>query len=99
MFVDISFFEIDEGTQRIFERDFGVIVARAGAEEGCLSSDLVRLDEDRRYAWVERWRSQAEHNAFNEILFGELLPRLPDFTRYTTRTVERDAEGYVVDRS
>jgi quinol monooxygenase YgiN len=96
MFIDVSFFEIEEGQQRTFERDFSAIVLRAREANGCISSELVRLDEARHYAWVERWESRESHNAFNEILFGQLLPALPDFGRYATRVVDRDAEGYVV---
>ena len=96
MFIDVSFFDVEEGMQRVFERDFRGVVERAAREPGCLSSELVKLDEDHHYAWVERWTSRATHNTFNEILFGQLLPALPDFGRYATRLVERDAEGYVV---
>ncbi|HEX7103370.1 MAG TPA: antibiotic biosynthesis monooxygenase [Nitrolancea sp.] len=96
MFIDLSFFEVEEGHQRSFERDFGTIVLRARDTTGCITSELVRLDEDFHYVWVERWDRREEHNAFNEILFGELLPSLPDIGRYASRLVERDAEGYVV---
>lgn len=96
MFIDVSFFEVEEGMQRVFERDFRAVVERAAREPGCLSSELVKLDEDHHYAWVERWTTRESHNAFNEVLFGELLPGLPDFGRYATRLVDRDAEGYVV---
>ncbi|MBX5444877.1 antibiotic biosynthesis monooxygenase [Sphaerobacter sp.] len=99
MFVDISVFEVEEGMQGVFERDFLPVVERARAEQGCLSSELVRLEEERRYAWVERWESREQHNAFNEILFGQILPNLPDIGRYSTRLVEREAEGYVVERT
>lgn len=96
MFVDVSFFEVEEGMQRVFERDFRTVVERAREMAGCVSSELVKLSEVGRYAWVERWDTREEHNAFNEILFGQLLPSLPDFGRYATRIVDRDAEGYVV---
>lgn len=96
MFIDVSFFEIEEGQQRTFERDFGALVVRSRETAGCISSELVRLDEERRYMWVERWATREAHNGFNEILFGQLLPSLPDFGRYATRVVDRDAEGYVV---
>ncbi len=96
MFVDLSFFEVDEGMQPEFEQTFRVLIAAAREAEGCISSELVRLDEELRYVWVERWESREAHNAFNERLFGELLPRLPDFERYAWRMVDRDAEGYVV---
>ena len=96
MFVDLSFFEVEEGHQRSFERDFGTIVMRARESGGCLSSELVRMDEDYHYVWVERWDNREEHNAFTEILFGQLLPALPDIGRYANRLVDRDAEGYVV---
>lgn len=96
MFIDLSHFEIEEGYQRTFEQQFGTIVVRARATPGCISSELVRLDGQRNYIWVERWATREEHDAFNEILFGQLLPSLPDFGRYATRVVDRDAEGYVV---
>ncbi len=96
MFVDLSFFEVEEGMQPEFESAFRVLVAAAREAEGCLSSELVRLEEDRRYVWVERWTSRQAHNAFNERLFAELLPRLPDLERYARRLLDRDAEGYVV---
>lgn len=99
MFVDVSFFEVEEGMQRVFERDFRGVVERAAREPGCISSELVKLDEDRHYAWVERWSTREGHKAFNEILFGQLLPAMPDFGRYATRLVDRDAEGYVVVES
>lgn len=96
MFLDISIFEVDEDMGPTFERDFRPIVERAQGMPGCLSSELIKLDEVGRYAWVERWASREEHNAFNEVLFGELLPRIPDIGRYARRLVERDAEGYRV---
>lgn len=96
MFIDISFFQVEDGMQRAFERDFGTVVARAREAAGCLSSELVRLDEPHHYIWLERWTTREQHDAFNEILFGKLWPSLPDVGRYATRLVERDAEGYVV---
>jgi quinol monooxygenase YgiN len=96
MFIDLSFFEVEEGHQRSFERDFGTIVVQARATTGCISSELVRMDEEYHYVWVERWDTREEHNAFNEILFGQLLPALPDIGHYASRLVERDAEGYAV---
>lgn len=96
MFVDLSFFEVEEGMQHVFERAFRVLIEQARQSDGCLSSELVRLDEDRRYVWVERWSSREAHNRFNQLLFGQLLPRLPDLERYAQRLTDRDAEGYVV---
>jgi quinol monooxygenase YgiN len=96
MFVDLSYFEVEEGHQRSFERDFGTIVQQARETGGCITSELIRMDEDFHYVWVERWETREEHNSFNEILFGQLLPSLPDIGRYATRLVDRDAEGYVV---
>lgn len=96
MFVDLSFFEVEEGHQRSFEREFGTIVKRASETNGCVTSELIRMDEDYHYVWVERWENREEHNNFNEILFGQLLPDLPDIGRYASRLVDRDAEGYVV---
>jgi len=96
MFIDLSYFEVEEGHQRSFERDFGTIVTQAGETIGCITSELVRMDEDFHYVWVERWETREVHNNFNEILFGQLLPNLPDIGRYATRLVDRDAEGYVV---
>ncbi|HET7037667.1 MAG TPA: antibiotic biosynthesis monooxygenase [Thermomicrobiaceae bacterium] len=97
MFVDVSFFEVEEGLGDLFERDFASVVAQAREAEGCISSELVRLDEERRYAWIERWASREEHNHFNQILFGMLLPERPDLARFAHRLFERDAEGYVVE--
>lgn len=96
MFIDLSFFEIEEGRQADFERAFRLIIAAARDAEGCLSSELVRLDEDQRYVWVERWISREAHNAFNQHLFAEVLPRLRDFEQYSRRLPDRDAEGFVV---
>ncbi|MDW7981443.1 MAG: antibiotic biosynthesis monooxygenase family protein [Thermomicrobium sp.] len=96
MFIDLSFFEVADGMQPEFERSFRVLIAAARQADGCLSSELVRLDEEQRYVWVERWSSREAHNAFNERLFGELLPRMPDLERYARRLTDRDAEGYVV---
>ncbi|MBX6343235.1 MAG: antibiotic biosynthesis monooxygenase [Thermomicrobiaceae bacterium] len=96
MFVDISFFEVEEGMHRHFEQEFGPVVVRARQMPGCLSSELVKLDEPDRYAWVERWETRQAHAAFNEILFGQILPSIPDFGRYATRLVDRDVEGDVV---
>lgn len=97
MFVDVSFFEVEEGQLEQFERDFASIVVHARDAEGCISSELVRLDEERRYAWVERWATREAHNHFNQFLFGMLLPERPDLARYSRRLAERDAEGYVVE--
>ena len=97
MFVDVSFFEVEEGQRDLFEHDFASIVAYAREAEGCVSSELVRLDEERRYAWVERWISREDHNHFNQVLFGLLLPERPDLARFSHRLLDRDAEGYVVE--
>jgi quinol monooxygenase YgiN len=96
MFIDVSFFEVKEGMGHEFERDFSPVVTRARETEGCLSSELVKLDEENRYVWVERWKDREAHNDFNQILFGQLLPSFPDLLRHATRLVDRDAEGYVV---
>lgn len=96
MFIDLTFFEVDEGMQHVFEQAFRVIVQQAREAEGCLSSELVRLDEECRYVWVERWTTREAHNSFNQRLFGDILPRLPDLERVARRLAERDAEGYVV---
>lgn len=96
MFVDVSFFEVEDGFSHSFERDFGPIVTRAREADGCLSSELVKLNEDNRYAWVERWMSRETHNDFNVVLFSQILPGLPEFFRYAVRLEERDAEGHVV---
>ena len=97
MFIDVSFFEVEEGKLDGFERDFASIIAHAREAEGNISSELIRLSEERRYAWVERWRTREDHNHFNQILFGMLLPERPDLARFSHRMIERDAEGYVVD--
>ena len=96
MFVDVSFFEVEEGLHHIFERDFAPIVIRALEADGCLSSELVKLDEENRYAWLERWTDREAHNDFNVALFSQLLPSLPDIFRYAVRLEDRDAEGQVV---
>lgn len=96
MFVDVSVFEVEDGMRRIFERDFGAIVVQARESAGCVSSELVRLTEARHYVWIERWETKEQHDEFTEILFGQLLPNLPDFGRYATRVVDRDVEGHVV---
>jgi Antibiotic biosynthesis monooxygenase len=96
VFVDLSFFEVAEGHEERYERAFAVVVTEAGGTPGCLSSELVRLSEERRYCWVERWESREAHLTFNEFLFGELLPGIPELNNIVTRLVERDAEGTVV---
>ena len=97
MFVDLSFFEVEEGKRELFEHDFAGIAAHAREAEGFISAELVRLDEELRYCWVERWRSREDHNRFNQLLFGLLLPERPDLARYSRRLTERDAEGYAVE--
>jgi hypothetical protein len=96
VFVDLSFFEVAEGHEERYERAFAAVVAEAGAAQGCLSSELVRLSEERYYCWVERWESREAHLAFNEFLFGELLPGIPELNDIVVRRVDRDAEGTVV---
>lgn len=96
MFVDMSFFEVEEGLNAAFERDFGPIVHRAREADGCLSSELVQLNEENRYVWLERWTNREAHNDFNVVLFSQLLPGLPDVFRYAARLEDRDAEGHVV---
>lgn len=96
MFVDLSFFEVEEGHETVFEADMAGIIAHARDAVGCLSSELVRLDEEQRYLWVERWVSREAHNHFNQILFGQLLPQQPDILRVARRLSEREARGYVV---
>ena len=96
MFVDLSFFEVSEGHEERYERAFAVVVAEAGAADGCLSSELVRLSEERYYCWVERWESREAHLTFNEFLFGQLLPGIPELNDIVIRRVDRDAEGVLV---
>ncbi len=96
MFVDVSFFEVEEGMSHSFEREFGPIVTRAREADGCVSSELVKLNEDNRYAWLERWTDREAHNDFNVVLFSQILPGLPDIFRYAARIEDRDAEGQVV---
>jgi len=96
VFVDVSFFEVEAGHEERYERAFLRVVARAAEAEGCLSSELVRLSEERRYCWVERWRTREAHLEFNEFLFGELLPGIPELQGIVQRLVDRDAEGMVV---
>lgn len=96
VFVDLSFFAVAEGHAEDYEAAFAPIVARAAEAPGCLSSELVRLTEEGRYCWVERWVSREAHLEFNEFLFGELLPGIPQLNDIVTRLVERDAEGMLV---
>src|SRR5919199_2348832 len=85
VFVDMSFFEVEEGREADFERDFANLIAHARDAEGCISSELVSLDEERRYGWVERWDSRESHNHFNQYLFGYLLPNQLDVLRFARR--------------
>jgi hypothetical protein len=93
MFVDLSFFEVAEGEEERFEQAFAAVVAQAREAEGCVTSDFVRLTEERVYCWVERWVSRDAHLRFNEFLFGELLPGIPWMNDVVTRLTSRDAEG------
>ena len=98
MFVDMSFFEVDDDYAEMFEQVYGDIIRKACDAEGCLSSDLIRLSEINRYCWVERWETRDAHQRFNEFLFGDLIPGLPDeLSEYVTRLESRDAEGHSVD--
>lgn len=98
MFVDMSFLEVEPEHIARFENVYGEIVRRAAEAEGCISSDLVRLSEINRYCWVERWVSRDAHQQFNEFLFGDIIPGLPeDLMAYVRRLEHRDAEGVVVD--
>ncbi len=98
MFVDMSFLEVDPEYTARFEAIYGDIVRRAAETEGCISSDLVRLSEVNRYCWVERWISRDAHQRFNEFLFGDIIPGLPDdLAAFVTRLEHRDAEGVATD--
>ena len=100
MFVDMSFFEVDEAYCDQFEQLYGRITQDALNAEGCISSDLVRLTEVNRYVWVERWESRDAHQQFNEFLFGDLIPGLPDrLNDHVVRLEHRDAEGFKVNLS
>jgi hypothetical protein len=96
MFIDMSFFEVREGQAEPFESALLAVVARAREAEGCVSSDLVRLSEERRYCWVERWATREAHLAFNEYLFGVLLHSIPNLDELATRLIDREAEGVSV---
>lgn len=98
MFVDMSFFEVDEEYCEQFERIYGRITSNANAAEGCLSSELFRLTEERRYCWVERLVDRDAHQQFNEFLFGDIIPGLPaELNDHVVRLDSRDAEGFQVD--
>lgn len=98
MFVDMSFLEVDPDYTDRFEEIYGEIVRRAAESEGCISSELVRLTEENRYCWVERWVSRDAHQQFNEFLFGDIIPGLPDdMITLVTRLEHRDAEGITID--
>ncbi len=97
MFVDLTFFEVEGEHAERFELAYGVVIQRAFESEGCISSDLVRLSEENRYCWVERWVDRDAHQRFNEFLFGDILPGLPeDFKDIVTRLGSRDANGFRV---
>lgn len=100
MFVDMSFFEVDSAYCGQFEQVYGDIVRKALDADGCLSSDLVRLSEVNRYCWVERWQTRDAHQRYNEFLFGDLIPGLPEeLSERVTRLENRDAEGYSIDEN
>lgn len=98
MFVDMTFFEVDNTYREQFERLYGQITQQALATEGCISSDLVRLTEVNRYVWVERWTDRDAHQRYNEFLFGDIIPGLPDeLNDHVTRLENRDAEGSSIE--
>lgn len=100
MFVDMSFFEVDNAYRDQFEQVYGEIIRKALEAEGCLSSDLVRLSEVNRYCWVERWQTRDAHQRYNEFLFGDLIPGLPaELAERVNRLENRDAEGYSTEGS
>jgi quinol monooxygenase YgiN len=94
--MDISFFEVEPGDEERFEREFGDIVAQALAAVGCRSSELIRLNEERRYCWLERWESRDAHQRFNEFLFDDIVPGHAELIDAVRRLEERDAEGVAV---
>lgn len=99
MFIDMSFFEVDDAHCDQFEQVYGNITRNALEAEGCLSSDLVRLTEINRYCWVERWETRDHHQRYNEFLFGDIIPGLPEqMQEYVVRLENRDAEGYTLDQ-
>jgi quinol monooxygenase YgiN len=98
MFVDMTYFEVDDAYCGQFEELYGEIIRKALDARGCLSSDLIRLSEVNRYCWVERWQTRDDHQRYNEFLFGDLIPGLPeDMQEYVVRLENRDAEGYTVE--
>lgn len=100
MFVDLTFFEVAGGHAQQFETAYGTVIQKARKAEGCISSDLVRLTEVNRYCWVERWIDRDAHQRFNEFLFGDILPGLPEgFNDIVTRLDSRDTEGFPIDLS
>lgn len=96
MFMDVSFFEVEPGDEERFELEFGDIVAQARSAAGCLSSELIRLNEERRYCWLERWASRDAHQRFNEFLFDDIIPGHAELIEAVHRLEERDAEGVAV---
>lgn len=100
MFVDLTFFEVVGEHIERFEIAYGSIIHEAREAEGCISSDLVRLSEVNRYCWVERWVNRDAHQRFNEFLFGDIIPGLPeDFNDIVTRLDNRDADGVSITNS
>lgn len=98
MFVDMSFFQVDPAWCDQFETLYADVVHQARDAEGCISSDLIRLTEIDRYCWVERWVNRDAHQQFNEFLFGDIVPGLPDeMSHYVVRLENRDAEGVAID--
>jgi quinol monooxygenase YgiN len=94
MFVDMTFFEVESAYCDQFELAYGEITRNARQAKGCISSDLIRLSEINRYCWVERWEDRDAHQRYNEFLFGDIIPGLPDDMLYrVTRLENRDAEG------
>ena len=94
--MDVSFFEVQPGDEERFELEFGDIVAQASHADGCLSSELIRLNEERRYCWLERWTDREAHQRFNEFLFDDIIPGHAELVEAVRRLEERDAEGIAV---
>ena len=96
MFIDLTFFEVEAGDEQRFEAEFGDIVLQALRAPGCLSSELVRLNEERRYCWVERWEHRDAPQPFNEFLIDDIIPGHAELIEAVRRLEDRDAEGVAV---
>lgn len=70
MFVIIWEFEVRSESSEVFERQYGAAGAWAvmfQSAPGFISTELIRdTQSPHRYLTIDRWRSEADHNAFKE---------------------------------